>query len=229
MSSAGSRQNPKKELLSHFADVAKALGHAHRLELLEHIAQGERGVEALARLADLSVANASQHLQQLHRAGLVAKRRDGQRSLYRLTDVAVIELLSALRHIAERNSAEAQRLVQSYFHERDGLDPLSRADLLARLQTDAVVLLDVRPQDEFAIGHLPRAVNIPLPELENRLAELPADQEIVAYCRGPHCVLSFEAVAALRKRGFTIHRLQDGYPEWKAAGLPVEGLKTEIA
>jgi len=224
MSSAGSSQSPKKELLSLFADVAKALGHAHRLELLEHIAQGERGVEALARLADLSVANASQHLQQLHRAGLVAKRRDGQHSLYRLTDVAVIELLSALRQIAERNSAEAQRLVKSYFHERDALDPLSRADLLARLQSDAVVLLDVRPEDEFAIGHLPRAINIPLPELETRLAELPADQEIVAYCRSPHCVLSFEAVAELRKRGFTIHRLQDGYPEWKAAGLPVEGL-----
>jgi ArsR family transcriptional regulator len=221
--------SPKNELLTYFADVAKALGHAHRLDLLEHIAQGERSVEALAKLAGLSVANASQHLQQLLRAGLVAKRRDGKHILYRLADLAVIELLSALRRIVERNSAEAQLVVQSYFHARDNLDPVSRHALLDRLRTDAVVLLDVRPEHEFALGHLPHAVNIPLPELEGRLAELPPDQEVVAYCRGPYCVLAFEAVAALRKHGFTVHRLQDGYPEWKAAGLPVESSVAEKA
>ncbi len=222
-------QSPKRELLTHFAGVAKALGHAHRLELLEHIAQGERGVEALAKLAGLSVANASQHLQHLHRAGLVVKRRDGQHSLYRLTDDAVVALLSALRKVAERNSAEAQRVVQSYFRARDDLEAMSRDELLERLQTGSVILLDVRPGDEFAIGHLPRAINIPLPDLEGRLAELPLDQEIIAYCRGPNCVLSFEAVAALRKHGYSVHRLQDGYPEWKAAGLPVEGRAVETA
>lgn len=224
-----SSTSPKKELLTYFAEVAKALGHAHRLELLEHVAQGERGVEALAKLAGLSVANASQHLQQLRRAGLVEKRRDGKHILYQLADVAVIELVSALRQIAERNSAHAQKIVQSYFHERDGLDPVSRDGLLDRLRTGAVVLLDVRPEDEFALGHLPHAINIPLPELESRLAELPKGQEIIAYCRGPYCVLSFEAVAALRKHGFTVHRLQDGYPEWQAAGLPIEGSAAEIA
>ena len=221
--------SPKKQLLTYFAEVAKALGHAHRLELLEYIAQGERGVEALAKLAGLSVANTSQHLQKLRRAGVVTTRRENTFVYYRLSDDAVVELLSALRQVAERNSAEAQRVVESYFHERDGLEPVSREELLDRLRNESVVLLDVRPEDEFALGHLPHAINIPLPELENRLADLLHDKEIIAYCRGPYCVFSFEAVAALRKRGFTVHRLEDGYPEWKAAGLPVEGLAAELA
>ncbi len=218
-----SSTSPKRTLFSHFAAVAKAVAHAHRLELLEHVAQGERSVDALAELAGLSVANASQHLQQLRRAGLVTTQRKGKHIFYRLADDAVVELMSTLRTIAERNSAEARSVVESYFQERDNLEPVSREALLERLRGGAVTVLDVRPEDEFALGHLPDAVNIPFPELEHRLGELPPDKEIVAYCRGPYCVLSFEAVAALRRRGYKVRRLQDGYPEWKVAGLPVNG------
>jgi len=217
-----STENPKRALLVCFAQVAKALAHEHRLELLEHLGQGERSVETLAKRVGLSVANASQHLQQLRRVGLVVFRHEGKRVLYRLADDAVVDLLSALRRTAERNVAEVERVISSYFRARDELEPVSPEDLLARLRNGLVTVIDVRPEDEFASGHLPGARNIPLAELEQRLAELPRDQEIVAYCRGPYCVLSFDAVAALRTRGFKVRRLRDGYPEWKAAGLPVE-------
>jgi len=213
---------PKQLLYAEFASVARALGSQHRLEMLEHLAQGERGVEALADRVGLSVANASQHLQQLRRAGLVASRRDGKFVLYRLTDEAVLELMAALSGIAERNLAEVDRIRRSYFDDRDSMEPVSRAELMRRTQDDLVTVLDVRPLDEFEVGHLPGALNIPLGELEARLAELDPDREIVAYCRGPWCVLSFEAVAALRARGFNVRRLEDGLPEWRAAGLPVE-------
>ncbi len=152
---------------------------------------------------------------------MVANRRDGKFVYYRLADDAVLDLLAALRRIAERNVAEVERTVRSYFNERDSLEPVSREELLKRSRAGTVTVLDVRPADEFALGHLPGAVNIPLRELEARLAELDPRHEIVAYCRGPYCVLSYEAVAALRARGFTIHRLEDGLPEWRAAGLPV--------
>lgn len=213
---------PKQLLYAEFASVARALGSQHRLEMLEHLAQGERGVEALAHRVGLSIANASQHLQQLRRAGLVASRRDGKFVLYRLSDEAVLELLAALSGVAERNLAEVDRIRRTYFDDRDGMEPVSRADLLQRSHGDLVTVLDVRPLDEFEVGHLPGARNIPLGELEARLAELDPDREIVAYCRGPWCVLSFEAVAALRARGFRVRRLEDGLPEWRAAGLPVE-------
>ena len=213
---------PKQELFAEFAVVARALGHAHRLEILEHLAQGERGVEALAQRVDLSIANASQHLQHLRRAGLVTSRRDGKFVLYRLTDDAVLTLLSVLRHVAERNRAEVDRIVRSYFAARDELEPVSREELLERSRQGLVTVLDVRPADEFAVGHVPAAINVPLSELEARLAELDPAQEVVAYCRGAYCVLSFEAVAILRRRGFKVRRLEDGLPEWKAAGLPVE-------
>jgi rhodanese-related sulfurtransferase/DNA-binding transcriptional ArsR family regulator len=218
-----SRLNPKQALFAQFAAVAKALGHAHRLELLEQLAQGERSVEVLAQRTGLSIANASQHLQQMRRAGMVSTRRDGKFVHYRLADDAVLELLAALRRIAERNVAEVERVVRGYFHDRDGLEPVSREELLQRLRAKAVTVLDVRPGDEFALGHLPGAVNIPLQALEARLSELDPSQEIVAYCRGPYCVLSYEAVAALRARGFKVRRLEDGFPEWRAAGLPVVG------
>jgi ArsR family transcriptional regulator len=218
---AMSRLNPKQALFAQFAAVAKTLGHAHRLELLEQLAQGERSVEVLAQRTGLSIANASQHLQQMRRAGMVSTRRDGKFVYYRLADDAVLELLAALRRIAERNVAEVERLVRRYFHDRDSLEPVSRDELLQRLRAGAVTVLDVRPGDEFALGHLPGAVNIPLQALEARLSELDPSQEIVAYCRGPYCVLSYEAVAALRARGFKVRRLEDGFPEWRAAGLPV--------
>jgi ArsR family transcriptional regulator len=212
----------KQLLYAEFASVARALGSRHRLEMLEHLAQGERGVEALAERVGLSIANASQHLQQLRRAGLVASRRDGKFVLYRLTDEAVLELMAALAGVAARNLAEVDRIRRSYFDDRDSMEPVSRTELMRRTQDDLVTVLDVRPLDEFEVGHLPGALNIPLGELEARLAELDPDREIVAYCRGPWCVLSFEAVAALRARGFDVRRLEDGLPEWRAAGLPVE-------
>lgn len=213
---------PKQTLFAEFAAVARALGHAHRLEILEQLAQRERAVEALAARVGLSVANTSQHLQQLRRAGLVASRREGKFVLYCLADENVVALLRSLRQVAERNLAEVQRIVRGYFADRDSMEPVSRAELLERLRAGLVTLLDVRPADEFALGHVPGAVNIPLNEIEGRLAELDKSQDVVAYCRGPYCVLSFEAVATLRARGFNIRRLEEGFPEWRAAGLPVE-------
>jgi len=213
--------NPKLALFAQFAAVAKALAHTHRLHLLEQLAQGERSVEILANRTGVSIANASQHLQHMLRAGLVANRRDGKFVYYRLVDDAVIDLLTALRKIAEQNVAEVERVVRTYFEDRDSLEPVSRKELLDRSRAGAVTILDVRPEDEFALGHVPGAINIPLRALESRLSELDPSKEIVAYCRGPYCVLSYEAVAALRKRGFKALRLEDGLPEWRAAGLTV--------
>ncbi len=223
MANAVSSCGPKQALFAQFAAIAKTLGHPHRLELLEQLGQAERSVDALAQKAGLSVANASQHLQHLRRAGLVTTRREGKFVYYRLGDDAVLDLLAALGRIAERNVAEVQQVMRRYFHDRDSLEPISRRELRKRLRSGAVTVLDVRPDDEFALGHLPSAVNIPLMALEARLSELDPSQEIVAYCRGPYCVLSYEAVAALRARGFKVRRLQDGFPEWRAAGLPVAG------
>lgn len=221
MSSAG----PKQAIFAGLAEVAQALGHAHRLELLEHVAQGMRSVEELSARAKLSFANTSRHLQILRRARLVDTERRGKHVLYRLAgDTEVVELMRALGRVGERNVAEVNRVMTEYFHARDALEAVSRKDLVCRLREGLVTVLDVRPEDEFALGHLPRALNIPLGKLEHRLAELPADREIIAYCRGPYCILSFEAVAALRARGYLVRRLEDGYPEWKAAGLPIEAV-----
>jgi rhodanese-related sulfurtransferase/DNA-binding transcriptional ArsR family regulator len=210
--------NPECAILEQFAAVAKALGHGHRLALLQLLAQGERSVEALARLTGLTVANASQHLQHLRRAGLVAARKDGKRVLYRLTDEAVVTLMSTLRGIAERNLAEVERIVAAYFRRRDELEPVSARELMRRMSDGAVTVVDVRPAEEFLSGHIPGALNIPVSELKRRSRELPAAREVVAYCRGPYCVLSYEAVGILRRHGFKARRLAEGYPEWKAAG-----------
>jgi ArsR family transcriptional regulator len=216
-----SRQTPKQDLFAQFALVAKTLGHAHRLELLEHIAQGERSVDALARLTGLSVANASQHLQSMRRAGLVTAGREGKFVYYRLADDAVLDLLGGLRKVAERNVAEVQQVVRRYFDQRDSMEAVSRDELRKRIRAGDVTVIDVRPPDEFALGHVPGAINIPLRDLVGRLSELDKAHEIVAYCRGAYCVLSFEAVAALRQKGYRARRLEDGLPEWRAAGLPV--------
>jgi len=213
---------PKQKLFAEFATVARALGHAHRLEILEHLAQGECGVDALSARVHLSIANTSQHLQNLRRAGLVTSRRDGKFVFYFLSEETVLTLLASLRRVAERNVAEVSKIVRGYFADRDTMEPISREELLKRSHAGLVTILDVRPTDEFAQGHLPSALNIPLNDLSARLAELDPKQEIVAYCRSTYCVLSFEAVAALRARGFKARRLEDGFPEWKAAGLPHE-------
>jgi ArsR family transcriptional regulator len=216
-----SSESPKHILFRQFAAVAKAAGHPHRLELLEQLAQGERSVDVLADRIRLSVANASQHLQHMRRGGLVAAERRGKFVFYRLASDAVLDLVASLRRVAEIQSAEVERVVRSYFEARDALEPVTRAELMDRLRAGIVTVLDVRPPDEFALGHLPDAINVPLAELERRLSELDPEREIVAYCRGPYCVLSYEAVARLRARGFQVRRLEDGYPEWRACGLPV--------
>jgi len=214
--------NPKRAVFEQFAAVAKAVAHPLRLEILEQLAQGERSVEVVADRTRVPVANASQHLQHMRRAGLVTARRAGKFVFYSLVDDSVLDLLASLRRIAEAQSAEVERVVRGYFDNRDSLEAISRAELLDRLKAGIVTVLDVRPKDEFALGHLPGAVNVTLSELETHLADFAPDQEIVAYCRGPYCVLSYEAVAILRARGFNVRRLEDGLPEWRAAGLPIE-------
>jgi rhodanese-related sulfurtransferase/DNA-binding transcriptional ArsR family regulator len=217
-----SSESPKQTLFAQFATVAKAVAHPHRLALIEQLAQGERSVELLAGRVHLSIANASQHLQQMRQAGLVTARREGKFVFYRLADESVLELLASIRNVAERNLAEVDRVVRGYFNDRDSMEPVSRAELMDRMKLGLVTILDVRPTDEFALGHLPGALNVQLSELERRLAKLDKSKEVVAYCRGPYCVLSYEAVALLRARGFKVRRLEDGLPEWRAAGLPVE-------
>ncbi|HEY0648472.1 MAG TPA: metalloregulator ArsR/SmtB family transcription factor [Phenylobacterium sp.] len=213
--------NPKLAVFAGLAELAKALSSPNRIEIVELLGQGERSVDAVAARLGLSVANASQHLRLMQRCGLLTSRREGKRVLYGLSDPAVVELLSALGRLGERRTAEVRSVVGGYFHERDGLEPVSRGDLLDRMKAGLVTVLDVRPEDEFAAGAVPSALNIPLRELASRLRELPRGQEVVAYCRGPYCVLSFEAVSMLREHGFQARRLEDGFPEWKAAGLPI--------
>jgi rhodanese-related sulfurtransferase len=179
-------------------------------------------VDELSKVSGLTVANTSQHLQQLRQAGLVSSRKEGLKVFYNLSGDDVIGLLGALRGVAERHVADVERLVNTYLTVKDELEPLPRKELLERVRDGLVIVLDVRPPEEYAAGHVPGAVNVPLSELKHYLKELNPKQEIVAYCRGPHCVLAFDAVASLRKKGLKARRLEDGYPEWKTAGLPVE-------
>jgi rhodanese-related sulfurtransferase len=212
----------KTALFDEFARAAKALASGRRIELLDVLANGERTVEGLAGGVGLSVANTSQHLQILRQAGLVTSRRQGTSVHYRLAGPEVFELWRALRTLAADRLAEVERLAAAYLGARDELEPVTRQELARRLEDgDDVVVLDVRPRAEYAAGHLPGAVSIPVGELRRRLAELPGDREIVAYCRGPYCAFAHEAVAVLRGAGFAARRLQDGLPEWRAAGLAV--------
>jgi rhodanese-related sulfurtransferase/DNA-binding HxlR family transcriptional regulator len=217
-----STYNFKHDLFNQFARVAKAMGNGYRLELLELLAQGERSVDALAQVSGLSIANASQHLQQLRQAGLVANRKQGQKVFYRLNGEDVTALLASLREVAERHLADVDRLIGDYLTVKDSLEPLPAKQLLERIRDGLVTVLDVRPNEEYRAGHLPNAINIPLQELEQRLNEIDPSQEIVAYCRGPHCVLAYDAVARLRERGIEARRLAGGLPEWRLEGLPVE-------
>jgi rhodanese-related sulfurtransferase/DNA-binding transcriptional ArsR family regulator len=212
----------KTALFDAFARTARALASGRRIELLDVLANGERTVEALAREVGLSVANTSQHLQVLRQAGLVASRREGTSVHYRLAGPEVFELWRNLRTLAAGRLAEVERLAAAYVGARDDLEPVTREELARRLRDgDDLLVLDVRPAAEFAAGHLPGAVSIPVEELRRRLAELPADREVVAYCRGPYCAFAHEAVELLRDEGFAARRLEDGLPEWQAAGLAV--------
>ncbi|HFQ13508.1 MAG TPA: metalloregulator ArsR/SmtB family transcription factor [Gammaproteobacteria bacterium] len=210
----------KQNLFSQFARIGKAMSNGHRLELLEFLAQGERSVDELARVSGLSVANTSQHLQQLRQAGLVLARKEGQKVYYRVSGEDVLQLFAQLRSVAERHLAEVQQLVNDYLKTRDDLEAIPASELLDRIRNDLVTIIDVRPAEEYRQGHLPGAINIPLPELEKQLQQLDPAQQVVAYCRGPHCVLAFDAVQTLRDRGFNARRLDGGLPEWRLLGLP---------
>jgi rhodanese-related sulfurtransferase/DNA-binding transcriptional ArsR family regulator len=214
--------NFKQDVYAQLARVGKAVGHANRLELLEFVAQGPRSVEELANMARLSVANASKHLQELRGAGLVRARREGLRVFYEVAGPDVVDLLAALREVAETRLAEVDQLLRTYVTARDDLEPIPGPELLQRAKMGLVTVLDVRPPEEYKAGHLPGAINVPVEDIARRLKQLPKGREVIAYCRGPYCLLSVDAVALLRKKGFKARRLEDGFPEWKAAGLPVE-------
>lgn len=212
----------KSDLFSQFARVGKALSNANRLELLEFLAQGSRSVDSLAKIAKLSVANTSQHLQHLRQAGLVESRKEGLKVFYSISGNDVIALLDSLRNVAERHLSDVDKLVNTYLTAKDNLEPVPASELLTKAKQDLITVLDVRPKEEFEAGHVQGAINIPIAELEQHLEKFNPEQEIVAYCRGPHCILAFDAVAQLRDKGFQARRLEKGFPEWKVAGLPVE-------
>jgi rhodanese-related sulfurtransferase/DNA-binding transcriptional ArsR family regulator len=212
----------KTEINEQFARIAKAIANPHRLELVDLLAQGERRVEELAKESALSIANASQHLQALREAHLVTARKAGLRVYYRLSDPAVYQLVQVIRELAERQLAEVERIVNTYLTERKAMESVTLNELMARLREPGLVVLDVRPALEYVQGHISGARSIPIDELENRLNELPKEQEIVAYCRGAYCVFADEAVELLAAHGYQVRRIQQGYPDWKLADLPTE-------
>jgi len=212
----------KDRLYGELGRIAKGIDSPRRLELIDLLAQGERSVEDLASEAALSIANTSQHLQVLRRARLVETRKQGLRVYYRLGHPEVYDVARAVRGLAKARLAELNQLVQTYLESRDELEPVPREELLRRVRAGRAVVIDVRPREEYRAGHIPGALSIPLGELDKRLSELPARKEIVAYCRGPYCVMAYEAVARLRARGRRARRLTDGFPEWRASGLPVQ-------
>jgi len=212
----------KDRLYGQFARIGKALASPHRLEILELLAQGERTVESLAREIGLSVANTSQHLQGLREAGLAASRKDGLYVHYRLADDSVLALSSAIRMVAEQRLADLDRLVRDHFGDRADPEPVAMDDLIRRARAGKTLILDTRPANEYAAGHIAGAISVPVDELRKRLSTLPRNKEIVAYCRGPYCVYADRAVELLLKSGRKARRLLDGYPEWKAAGHPIE-------
>lgn len=214
--------NFKQDVYAQLARVARALGHANRLELLEFVAQGPRGVDELATMTHLSVANASKHLQELRQAGLVRARKEGVRVFYEVAGPDVVDLLGALSTVAESRLAEVSQLLRTYITARDDLEPVPAGELLERVRQGLVTVLDVRPSEEYAAGHVPGAINITSDSLSSHLKKLPKGREVIAYCRGPYCLLSVDAVAMLREKGYRARRMEDGFPEWKAAGLPVD-------
>jgi len=216
-----SKRHFKDAIYEQFARVGKAVSSPKRLELLDLLCQTERSVESLAKEASLSIANTSRHLQVLRAARLVEAEKNGLHVIYRIADPTVGEFFLSLRKLSEVRLAEIEQITRSFFADRDGLEPVNQETLLGRVREGAVTVLDVRPAEEYLSGHLPGAVSIPLQELKRRLAELPRDREVVAYCRGPYCVLSAEAVELLRSKGFRAIRFEEGVLDWQAHGLPL--------
>jgi rhodanese-related sulfurtransferase/DNA-binding HxlR family transcriptional regulator len=220
MRSMGER-GAKDALFDGFAEVAKALASGRRAEIVDLLAQGERSVDEISDEIGQSVANTSHHLRAMARAGLLSTRRDGTRIYYALAGERVEALWTALRDVAAEHVAGIERLTEAYLGDRDGLEAISRKELAARLRRGDLVVLDVRPEPEFRAGHIAGARSVPIKELRRNLRALPKDVEVVAYCRGPYCVYADDAVRELNRRGYRAQRLEDGYPEWKQAGLPV--------
>ncbi|HKA46471.1 MAG TPA: metalloregulator ArsR/SmtB family transcription factor [Burkholderiales bacterium] len=214
--------NPKREVFANLARIGTALSSATRIEFLELLAQSERSVDQLSKMTGTSVANTSQHLQKLRQAGLILARKEGLYVFYRLAGDEVVGLLAAVSRVGEAHVAEVERILRLYFAQKDELEPVAADELLERARKGLVTVLDVRPAEEYAAGHVPGAVNIPIHELEKRIKELPRRREIIAYCRGPYCLMSYDAVGLLRKKGIKARRLEDGLPEWRLAGLPIE-------
>ncbi len=214
-------RDAKDALFDAFAEVAKALASGRRAEIVDVLAQGERSVEEMAQELGQSIANTSHHLRTLARAGLVRTRREATRIYYGLASDSVGELWAAVRDVAAEHMAGIERLTDAYLGDRDGLDAIDRDELVSRLHSGDLVVLDVRPEAEFRAGHIAGAVSVPLDELRRRLRKVPKDADVVAYCRGPYCVYADDAVRELRRRGYRARRLEDGFPEWKRAGLPV--------
>jgi rhodanese-related sulfurtransferase len=214
-------RHTKDALYEGFAEVARALASGRRAEIVDLLAQGERPVEQIAGEIGQSVANTSHHLRAMARAGLVTTRRDGTRIYYALASARVADLWSALRGVAAEHLAGLRALADAYLGSRDGIEVIGRDELAARLSRGEVLVIDVRPAAEYAAGHITGARSVPVTELRRQLRALPADADVVAYCRGPYCVYADEAVRELTRQGFRARRLADGYPEWKRAGLPI--------
>jgi len=211
----------KAALLEEYALIARALSAPARLTLLEHLAQGERGVDALSDKTGLSIANCSQHLQQLRRAGLVTSRREGKAVVYRMTDTRTLTLMDLLRRVAVSNLNRVDSILRSLSEGQDMPEPLSREDLALRMAEGAVTVLDIRPRDEFDMGHIPSARQVTLADLDRIIPDLEPAAEVVAYCRGPYCIYAHQAVAALRRKGLNARQMEGGLPEWRAEGRPV--------
>ncbi len=217
----------KDLVFEQFAKIAQAFSAPKRLEIIELLSQGERDVDSLSQQVSMTVANTSRHLQILKSTRLVETRREGVRIFYRIADEDVVNGWLRLQSLAEKRSAELKETARTFFNERDSMEPITKEELMKRAQNNDAIILDVRPYQEYQSGHIPGSLSIPLSELKNRLNEIPQDREVVAYCRGPYCVLSAEAMGILRDAGFKTVRLKEGLPEWKAAGLPVESNATK--
>jgi DNA-binding transcriptional ArsR family regulator len=212
----------KSAINEQFARIAKAIANPHRFEIIDLLAQGERSVDDIARETELSIANASQHLGALREAHLVTTRKEGLYVYYRLSDPNIYRLIQIIREIAEHQLSEVDRIVDTYLHNRESLEPIKTHELAARLTEPDLIILDVRPMEEYQQGHIAGAQSIPVDELVQRINELSPESEIVAYCRGPYCVFADEAVEILKSNGYQVRRMQEGYPDWNLDGLPTE-------